>query len=476
MRGKIQIFLLAMVGFTACEEKSAPTPPDVTTDVKVYFASARGDAQTLTLYAACDTLIALAGARYDSAQSPVGVALTASFAIGSDSLVAAYNARNSAEYLPFPEGVATLPQATAVIPATGFASPALEVRINDGGSLEGGKTYLLPVLMTGVTGALPVDVDKDYATAYVVVAVVVTQDEGTWKQGKNGKHGEYRLLHRHTDESVKSIPIVIIGDGFAAADNKNGGAYERVCGQLKDKFLSNPIIRDFKGWFDVYAVVAESRTSRVIPGDDRHPGFFNSGVDPDFGRANELAAAAIPGLASKATRAFIFVGHGMIGGYALFGTADGMGWAVFSTDEGDVSGYWMAHEFVGHGFAALADEYSSGSGYGGPAALQSDQAKGMLLNISFTSDPKAVPWKDFIGLSGYEEVGVFEGGFGQPTGIWRPEKWSIMLDNYYGSEGDAALYYTAMSRWILYQTIHRRAGKQPSWREFLVYDKAYNVK
>jgi hypothetical protein len=460
MRGKIQLFLLAMAGFTACEEWSSP-PTDFTANMKVYFVPARNEARSVTLYGVCDTVIAIAGARYGGTQSPVGE-VTASFAVGHDSLVAAYNASNATEYLPFPAGVVTLLQATATIPATGFASPAINVRINDDKKLVENKTYLLPVLMTGVTDALPID--EDYTTAYVVIS---RRSLGVWK------HGEYRRLHASTEGN--GIPLVIIGDGFAAEDLVKGGKYELVCEELSSKFLSNPIIRDFKHWFDVYMVVAESPASRINFEDPNHAGFFNSANDPNFGLANEFTAEAVPGLAGKDTRSFIFVGNGMIGGYANFGNRDGMGWAVYSTDEG-VSGYWMAHEFVGHGFAALADEYSDYPFYGGPTGLQGYQTAGMLLNVSYTKDPALVPWKDFIGLPDYGEVGIIEGGFGENTGIWRSEGWSIMMDNRYGSEGDEALYYNAQSRWVLYQTIHRRAGRTHDFNSFLEYDKAYNVR
>jgi hypothetical protein len=468
MKGKIQIFLLAMVGFTACEKWSSP-PTDFSANMKVYFTPARNDVRTLTLYGVCDTLIAIAGARYGGAQEPVGE-VVASFTIGHDSLVEAYNKSNGTEYLPFPEGVVTLPQATAVIPATGFASPALRVRINDGGRLKLYMTYLLPVQMTNVTGAVPID--NDYTTAYVAF---VRRNMGTWK------HGQWRLLHEHTDESVTSIPIVIVGDGFAAGDLAMAGKYELECEQLRDKFLSNPIIQDFKSWFDVYMVVAESPVSGIDQSKPEHYGIFSSGdtaarTEPDFAKANQLAVDSVPGLAAKPSRSFIFVGNGNIGSYAKFGpTADGMGWGIYSTAEG-ISSYWMAHVFVGHAFASLADEYTGEGELGGPDTLRKYQAKEMLMNVSYTDNKSSVPWKDFFGQRGYGHVDVIEGGFGEKTGIWRPEEWSTMKDDRDYEEGDEALYYTAQSRWILYQTIHRRAGKSYTFADFLEYDKAYNVR
>jgi len=106
------------------------------------------------------------------------------------------------------------------------------------------------------------------------------------------------------------------------------------------------------------------------------------------------------------------------------------------------------------------------------------QAEGKGMNCSVTDDvtDSRLPWKQFIGLAGYEEVSVYEGGWGDATGIWRPEEWSIMMGNNYGNEGDEALYYNAPSRWEIYRTIHRRAGVPCSFDAFVKYDRQYNVK
>jgi len=289
-------------------------------------------------------------------------------------------------------------------------------------------------------------------------------------------HKDYTLLHEHT--VGKGVIVCIVGDGFARKDNVKGGKWETTCRSLTDKLLENPIIRDFKDCFDVYMVVAESPKSGI-----NKDNFFNSGGNggADFEKANVFTTECIPGLAARFDRSFIFVGNGMIGGFANFGWPMGYcGSGVYSTDEA-IGGYWMAHEFVGHAFASLADEYAAPSDwgehyYGGADTLLEMQDGGICFNCSATDDPEQCPWADFIGRPGYEEVGLFEGGFGDPEGIWRPEEWTIMVDNRYGNEGDEALYYNAPSRWIIYQTIHKRAGLEYSFESFLEYDKAYNVK
>lgn len=285
-------------------------------------------------------------------------------------------------------------------------------------------------------------------------------------------HKTYFMLNTHTVGT--GVAIVFVGDGFDREDNRVGGPYETVCRELADKFLSNPIIRDFREWFDIYAVVAESAVSGIAEGD-----FFNSSVSADFEAANAFTCEAVPGLAAITKRSWIFIGHGMIGGFANFGVNGDCGSGVYSTAEG-VSGYWMAHEFVGHAFASLADEYdakSFGAGYyGGPPSLLSYQSVGMCLNLSTVKEPENSPWAAFAGREGYEEVGMYVGGWSENRGIWRPEEWSIMVGNNYGNEGDAALYYNAPSRWLIYKRIHDCAGVACTIDEFFEFDKAYNVK
>ncbi|MDR1155195.1 MAG: hypothetical protein LBL04_10805 [Bacteroidales bacterium] len=287
--------------------------------------------------------------------------------------------------------------------------------------------------------------------------------------GNYWNHKEYILLSEHTVGS--GVPVVIIGDGFDRVDNKKGdGIFDRVSRELADCFLkTNPLVKDLVNMFDVYAVVVESEESVCVRGSKTA---FNSGVGPDFDAAKRVSREAIPG-GLPATTCWIFVGHGMIGGYAYFGSAVGGGIGIYSTDEG-VSTYWMAHEFTGHAFASLADEYVSTPGYmGGVEGLRDHQRNDQCWNVSVTSDLTQVPWKDFIGLPGYEEVGAYEGGFYEPKGIWRPEDHSVMVS--LGSEG---VYYNAQSRWLIYKRIHEVGDVPYSFESFLEFDKdkGYNVK
>ncbi|MDR1505355.1 MAG: M64 family metallopeptidase [Prevotella sp.] len=310
-------------------------------------------------------------------------------------------------------------------------------------------------------------------------------------------HGDYIVIQQ--PQKGNGIAIVFVGDGFSRDDNKVGGNYEKVCRELAAQFLKTPIIKDFKDYFGIYAAVAESGTSGISAGADNffgsNVGMVEEGVAPDFNAANVFTCEAIPGLAAILDRSWIFIGNGMIGGYATFGGNGNGGFGVYSVPEG-ISYYWMIHEFVGHAFASLADEYDCGSFgegyYGGVPVLTGYQSQGMLLNCSVTDDGAQVPWAKFIGREGYEEVGLYKGGFSNCEDIWRPEQWSIMVSDAEGGDY-AGMYFDAPSRWLIYKRIrtiaelltHEQivAGQQITkeqddklFEEFLEYDKTYNVK
>lgn len=320
--------------------------------------------------------------------------------------------------------------------------------------------------------------------------VIITTDcdnkkiEVPVKQGFKGdywEHGDHLVLNKHTEGD--GVVLIIVGDGFDRQDNQKGGFNETECRRLAESFLENPIIRDFKNLFDVYAVFAESNESIIIPGVPEQNGYFKSGKNPDFGGADQFATDNIPELTSRTDRTIIFMGHGMIGGYAYFknDVVPNVGFGVYSTNEG-VNNYWMSHECVGHGFASLADEYSSSPGYmGGVQGLLDAQKRGeaynMADNVSAYEDWERTPWKEFEGLPDYEEVGHYLGGWYEYKEVWRPEAHSVMLgwDEAEYSWGKGA-YYNAPSRWMIYRRIHDAASIGYTFENFLEYDKAYNVR
>jgi hypothetical protein len=280
-------------------------------------------------------------------------------------------------------------------------------------------------------------------------------------QGAKGdfwRDGDILMLRRHTRGN--GVAVALSGDGFDAGDLRRGGFFESECRDLVDTYMfTNPVFKDFEDLFDVYVLMSESHERSVLRGADNA---FGSGSHMDFdAAARRVTEAGIP-----ENRAWIFMGNGQIGGYALFEHRAG----IYSTEEPSKT-YWMAHEFVGHGFTLLADEYVSDCDYmGGPAELRRMQQHGLCLNVAATDSLTETPWKDFVGRPGYEAVGAYKGGFYCAEGVWRPEDYSIMV---YGRNDGNPPYYNAQSRWLIYKKIHELAGVDFSFDSFLDYDKQF---
>ncbi|MDR3094406.1 MAG: hypothetical protein LBU62_07205 [Bacteroidales bacterium] len=300
-----------------------------------------------------------------------------------------------------------------------------------------------------------------------------TAKEIPLKQGVKGNYwndGEVLTLHRHT--RGEGVPVVLIGDGFDREDLKKGGWWETKAREQVDSFLfKNCIVCDFKDLFDVHIYMAESPERGVY---SEHKNRFGSG-QPEINFDGAMALInqtdiirKVPGMEPGFST--IFIGNGMVGGYAWFEYRMG----VYSTDE-PPSIYWTAHEFVGHAFTGLADEYGGNGTYMTRKEIDLYQSQNKCLNISVTDNLKLVPWKDFVGQEGYEEVGAFEGGFYADKGVWRPEKHSVMV-GWTPEQNVTGPYYNAMSRWMIYREILTQASVPFTFDDFLVFDKRYNVK
>jgi hypothetical protein len=280
--------------------------------------------------------------------------------------------------------------------------------------------------------------------------------------------GEVIRLHRHTVGD--GIAIVFIGDGFNREDCRKGGFYESHVRRLADLFLSMPVIRDFANYFDIYARVDVSRERGVRNCVDRPElcpdNVYGSGHPQiDFGKASENARLT----AGKDDYWYIFIGNGMIGGYAMGNSA------IYSTNEG-LKPYWMMHEFAGHAFGGFPDlYYIQGDGILNEEdknMFDSNHLNGELLMYDWQKDPTKVFWKDFIGQNGYENVGIYPGGYCYWDRCIKLGECVVCED--FGTDvmyGPTA-HYSVMERYQLWRKIQLRAGFTTiTIDEFKEYDK-----
>ncbi|MDR1583690.1 MAG: BACON domain-containing protein [Prevotellaceae bacterium] len=279
--------------------------------------------------------------------------------------------------------------------------------------------------------------------------------------------GDVIRLNRHTEG--EGIAIVFIGDGFDQEDCKKGGFYEEEVTKLSDLFLSMPVIRDFKSYFDVYARVDVSRERGVrncVANPERCPNnvYLSGHPQIDFGKASDNARLT----AGKDDYWFIFIGNGMIGGYAMGN------FAIYSANEG-LKPYWMMHEFAGHAFGGFPDLY-----YIWGSDLLNDADKkmfddnheaGELLMYDWRNDPQQVYWKDFIGKNGYEMVGIHKGGYAYFDRMIKFGECFCCEDVGTDVMFGPTAHYSVMERYQLWRKIQQRSGSTIiTIDEFLKYD------
>ena len=145
---------------------------------------------------------------------------------------------------------------------------------------------------------------------------------------------------------------------------------------------------------------------------------------------------------------------------------------------GHSTGTWrntLVHEFGGHSFGKLGDEYWYNSYYSAVAAIdRHGWSEPFALNISATYVAASTPWAELFESANvtamedkdatkYGRVGVFQGGQVSLFNRWRSEKISCMIDNRF--------YFSTWQRRLIVNRIMRLAGAAvPDFATFLASD------
>lgn len=291
--------------------------------------------------------------------------------------------------------------------------------------------------------------------------------------------GMVNVLHRHT--KGKGIKIVVMGDGYSdrmIAD----GTYMSVMRKAMEDFFALEPYRTYRDYFDFYAITAVSK-NEYLDRTSNLPSAMGTVYD---GNTISLTAA-LDGSRKYLTKmeelkkpdgsvslsnvvAFVIMNNDVTNFRSqCWMYSDGYSIALCfqgGTEEGIV-----AHEVGGHGFAHLADEYIEGGNTGtipqsDVSTMKSLQSLGWYPNVDITPDPLQVSWKYFLTDSRYlnEGIGVYEGAYYYPKGVYRPRQNSIMRYHWVGDG------YNAPSRWAIFERIKQLAGEAYAFADFLAYD------
>jgi hypothetical protein len=297
---------------------------------------------------------------------------------------------------------------------------------------------------------------------FMVIGVVVCA--GAQNNSDYYKTGDVIDLHRHTVGN--GIAVIFIGDGFDKEDCRKGGVYEYNCRKMTELFLSMPVIRDFKDYFDVCARVdvCKDRGARnCVETPDKCPDNAYGSGHPDLNWHKIHSNATLT--AGKDDRSIIFMANGMIGGHVIDNVT------IYSANEPNKA-YWMMHEFCGHVLGGFPDLYyimgNKPMNEGAKKAFDHGHSIGEFLMFEWRDNPKEVYWKDFVGREGYEMVGIYPAGF-----------WDLKFGEFYTCEdvttsvmyNEVSARYTVMERYQLWRKIQLRAGfTETTIDEFLKYD------
>ena len=127
----------------------------------------------------------------------------------------------------------------------------------------------------------------------------------------------------------------------------------------------------------------------------------------------------------------------------------------------------VIHETGGHLLGILADEYGSSTPTSSQLSdLANDLSNGIYhANISTSNDQTVVPWSLMFNDGTYSSfVGMFEGGNGYSSGVWRSTSNSVMRSHYQTRQ------FNAWSRWLIYKNLMMIMGLPYSFDEFRAMD------
>lgn len=359
-------------------------------------------------------------------------------------------------------------------------------------SLDAGTTYSWKVIAD--------DGFDDGKTESDVVTFTTGSDKNYYLDG------EYRVHKTYNNPSDDAVVLVFTGDGYTSDmfEYDNGKFDKDLDRAIEGFFNVEPLISN-KHLFRIYKVAAYSNETGISVGqsiDNRTTvkdtkfkctwkGNGSTGVDIDLDMA-EVYWAKVPGLQSDEAQTYspmciISNSDVYAGTNHLYWTnrPNGFGGTMFKSvcavpmcDRGQPMENTVMHEFAGHGFGLLEDEYSytsqgtiSSSDMEFNVGLREKGPLGFGWNVSYVDGIENTPWAPFKDIERYtnsvakggEGLGCYLGGATYIGGVWRPT-----VD---GCMNHTLNYHNVQGRWLIYKRImYTKNGRLPELSEFLAND------
>ena len=303
------------------------------------------------------------------------------------------------------------------------------------------------------------------------LTVTVKQGIQTYTSSDYSQDGQVTKIHSAT--VGKGIDVVFVGDAFADKDQVLFNKYVKLG---KEAFFTEEPFRSTKDRFNIYRIGSVSKNGIIAQegGDTKFSAQFGQGtnISGDDKAVFSFVQEKIPSVDLTKTIIFVIINKAKYAGTCWMYTNNmAICYVPLCRDETDYA-QTLRHEGCGHGFGKLADEYF----YDSMGRIPDDKVTelkqwkvlsyGFYENVDLTSDPNTIAWARFISDSRYSgKVGVYEGGYTYPYGVYRPTDNSIMRYNTGG--------FNAPSREAIYKKI-MKFSEGDAWtydyETFVVFD------
>mgnify|MGYP004573204859 FL=1 len=283
------------------------------------------------------------------------------------------------------------------------------------------------------------------------LTVTVKQGIQTYTSSDYSQDGQVTRIHSAT--VGKGIDVVFVGDAFADKDQNLFNKYVELG---KEAFFTEEPFRSTKDRFNIYRIGSVSKNGIIAQegGDTKFSAQFGQGtnISGNDEAVFNFVQEHMPSVDLTKTIIFVIINKAQYAGTCwMYSNNMAICYVPLCRDETDYA-QTLRHEGCGHGFGKLADEYF----YTSQGTIPADEitelkqwkvrSYGFYENVDLTSDPHTIAWTRFIFDSRYSgKVGVYEGGYTYPYGVYRPTDNSIMRYNTGG--------FNAPSREAIYKKI-----------------------
>lgn len=296
--------------------------------------------------------------------------------------------------------------------------------------------------------------------------------------------GTVHVLQAATEGA--GIDIILMGDGYSDRQIADD-TYKNVMTLAMDSFFGEEPFASYRNCFNVSYVDVVSKNEGYL-GQTALGTWYGQGSvvggNDDTVRSYADKVLYAGGRSADDALVIVLMNRDTYGGTCYmtrtmdgdYGRGFSISYLPVSSDR-DVFASVLRHEAGGHGFAKLADEYTSLGNASIPREAVEEyrvmEPYGWWRNIDFTSDPQAVKWTQFIADGRYasEGLGVYEGACTYASGAFRPTVNSIMNDNTGG--------FNAPSRFAIWYRINKLAYG-PEWtgtyEDFVTRDLAHRMR